>query len=381
VLLEFGFKNYFSFREGMTMSFRLDAKCPVEISAGKEITPVICVKGANASGKTQVLKSLAFLGRFCADSFQSDPEGPIPLNPFFDSPDPSEFFVEFSVDETSYRYELVATDRRVVRETLYRTKSRKVKVLERLANEVTSSTKSMHQLAAITLRDNASIISTVRQYKLVVPEMDSVYKFFKLIFPNVSYGGLKEDQADINAVSKYLHGHPEVFKFVKQFIAECDAGISDIRIIETDDPNSGKRYFPVFYHEYNGVSHPVIAMIESSGTKTLFRNLSTYYTALSFGGIVVADEMDINLHPYLLAKLIDLFLEDSSNPRGAQLVFSTHNTEILDQLGRYRTYLVNKRDNQSFAYRLDEIPGDILRNDRPISPAYKEGKIGGVPIV
>jgi hypothetical protein len=41
--------------------------------------------------------------------------------------------------------------------------------------------------------------------------------------------------------------------------------------------------------------------------------------------------------------------------------------------------LVNKEDNESFAYRLDEIPGDILRNDRPILPAYNDGKIGGIP--
>jgi hypothetical protein len=53
----------------------------------------------------------------------------------------------------------------------------------------------------------------------------------------------------------------------------------------------------------------------------------------------------------------------------------------MDFLGRYRTILVNKENNESYGYRLDEISGDIIRNDRPISPAYNAGKIGGVPHV
>jgi hypothetical protein len=51
----------------------------------------------------------------------------------------------------------------------------------------------------------------------------------------------------------------------------------------------------------------------------------------------------------------------------------------MDTLGKYRTFLVNKENNESFGYRLDEIPGDMLRNDRLISPIYNEGKIGGIP--
>jgi len=48
-------------------------------------------------------------------------------------------------------------------------------------------------------------------------------------------------------------------------------------------------------------------------------------------------------------------------------------------MGKYRTFLVNKTDNESFGYRLDEIPGEMLRNDRSITPIYNAGKIGGIP--
>ncbi|PTT56329.1 abortive infection protein, partial [Aeromonas sp. HMWF014] len=68
-----------------------------------------------------------------------------------------------------------------------------------------------------------------------------------------------------------------------------------------------------------------------------------------------------------------------TNTNQSQIIFTTHNSEIIDFLGRYRTYIVEKTENESFAYRLDEISGDILRNDRPILPIYNSGKIGGVP--
>jgi AAA15 family ATPase/GTPase len=74
-----------------------------------------------------------------------------------------------------------------------------------------------------------------------------------------------------------------------------------------------------------------------------------------------------------------LFDDPEKNINNAQLIFTTHNTDIMDKLGKYRVVLVNKQDNESFLYRLDEIPGDILRNDRSIIPAYKAGKIGGKP--
>jgi hypothetical protein len=51
----------------------------------------------------------------------------------------------------------------------------------------------------------------------------------------------------------------------------------------------------------------------------------------------------------------------------------------MDYLGKYRVVFVNKEDNESFLYRLDELPGDLLRNDRSIEGVYNTGKIGGRP--
>ncbi|MBK6358183.1 MAG: ATP-binding protein [Betaproteobacteria bacterium] len=376
MLLEFSMRNFYSFKEGATVSFRLDANCPQYISHGLPYTPVLCIKGANASGKTNLLKAIAFLLHFCTRSFASEPDDSNFVAPYFDSEDPCEFSVTFQVDAACYEYELELTNDAIVRETIYRTKTKKTKIIERNGNTIAYVTKEFAGLSKMNLRNNASLVSTARQYAF--EELSDVYGFFAKGYSNVGYLGLRENPLQLNTICKILRDHDDVLDFTKTFIADCDTGIHDIKILEREDEGK-KVYFPVFYHKKDETLHPVIAISESSGTKTLFRSLGLYKGVLDVGGVLVLDEFDINLHPHILPKLINLFLDAEINTRGAQLIFSTHNTEIMDLLGRYRTYLVNKDDNESYTYRLDEISGNLIRNDRPISPTYNEGKIGGVP--
>ncbi|HCY64117.1 MAG TPA: abortive infection protein [Oxalobacteraceae bacterium] len=377
MLLEFGLRNFFSFKEGASLSLRLDANCPESISRKRDFTHVLCVKGANGSGKTQLLKGLAFLSHFCTNSFASEPEETIGVSSFYDSEEPSQFYAEFKINEDFYRYELETTDTEVRRETIFQTKTRKRKVLERIGNELTVKTRPFANLDKIKIRKNASIISTAHQYEL--NELDDIYRFFNLMIANVHIGGLHEEPMSMDTVSNFLATHEKVFGFVKKFIRECDVGVSNIEISTFKNREGKEEFFPVFFHKVNGQDLPVIDMAESSGTKTLFRNLASYYYTLNSGGILIVDELDMNLHPHILPKLVNLFLDPEINSNDAQFIFSTHDSEILNMLGRYRTYLVAKEENESYVYRLDEIPGDILRNDRPIRPIYNEGRIGGVP--
>lgn len=381
VLLEFGIKNFFSFKEGCSISFRLPANCPPSIAQGRNFTPVLCIKGANASGKTQILKGLAFLGKFVSQSFLSDPDGPIAVEPFFYNTEPCSFYAEFMVGKNKYLYELEVTDKEVHRETLYRTKSKKIKILERINNRITERIQSLAKVDSMSMRTNASIISTARQYQLDLPELNEVFHFFASILANVRYEGLRETTTDLKQVAKFLSDKEDLFGFVKSFISECDVGVSDIQFHVTEDAEGKKEHIPFFLHSVNGKDMPVHAVGESSGTKALFKTLPVYRLVLDAGGVAVLDEFDINLHPHILPKLLALFIDPATNPNNAQLIFTTHNSEIMDSMGRYRTYLVNKEENESFAYRLDEIPGDMLRNDRPILPVYNDGKIGGVPKV
>jgi uncharacterized protein len=376
MLLEYGFRNYFSFREGAEISFRLDSNCPEAISSGKAFTPVMGVKGANAAGKSHVLRALAFLGMFTIHSFSRKPGSHIALDGHFDSKEPSVFYVEFMVGENLYRYELETTDRAVVRETIYRTKAKRVKLIERIGDTIVQMPARHPTLKSLILRSNASIISTLIQHKINV--LEDVAEFFRGITSNVGYGGLFPER-DIEEIGELIYGSDELRKFVSNFLNKCDTGVSEVRVYETPKDGGGTEYRTSFMHGADGRSHSVPPMNESSGTLRLYKALPNYFVVLNYGGVMVSDEFDMHLHPDILPIIIDLFLDPDKNPAGGQLIFSTHDAGILDKLGRYRTYLVNKEENESFAYRLTSIPGDVLRNDRPIRPAYEAGKIGGVP--
>lgn len=379
MLLEFGLKNFFCFKEGISISFKLDSNCPADISMGRDFTTVLGIKGANGSGKTHALKGLVFLSEFCTNSFSHKPEDSIGVMSFFDNEHPSEFNAEFSMNGTTYFYELSLTVAEVKRESVYvKIKNgRKEKVFERIDDKLTTG-KTFSKLNTIKLRKNASLISTAHQYELDV--LDDVYAFFNRVISNVLYfTGLREIPYDISSVSKFLNENNEILNFIGEFISECDTGITGVRIFAMEEKIEEKKYFPIFEHEFDKKLHPITEHTESSGTKALFRNLPLYYAALQNGGLLVLDEFDNHLHPHILPKLLQLFLDPETNKKNAQIIFSTHDAEILNLLGRYRTYLMNKEGNESFAYRLDEIPGDVLRNDRPILPAYNDGKIGGIP--
>lgn len=377
MLLEYGFRNFLSFKEGVSVSFRLDANVPTAISDGKPYSRIMCVKGANGSGKTHLLKGLAFMASFVNSSFNSPPDAEIQVDPFFGSTDPCYFYAQFTVGTAEYLYELEVSADRVHREVLYETKRRKTKIFERVDDAVVHAVKRVEALKTVKIRKNASIISTAYQHEIA--ELIPAYHFFESFWFNVTSTGISDTVLlEISSASKFCHENPPILAFVTTFIKTCDIGISDIKILKEFDDHGKPRFFPVFYHTVDGQDIAVPPATESSGTKQLFRYLIGYALVLATGGFLILDEFDLYLHPHILPKLLSLF-DGATNPKEAQFLFTTHNTEILDYCGKYQTYFVNKENNESYAYRLDELPGDILRNDRSLLPPYNDGKIGGVP--
>ena len=378
MLLEYGLRNFLSFKEGVTVSFRLDANTPDSVTQGCNFATIMCVKGANGSGKTHLMKGLAFVSDFAVRSFSREPEDEIMVDSFYGQSEPTEFFVEFGTEANTYRYELSLSKKGVHYEALYRTQVKRVKLFERSGDVIKYCTKAYAALGTMKLRSNASVVSTARQYE--VKGLEPVVKFFSHVVTNVGYHGHRDRTfLELGSVAKMFFKSPDALMFAIEFIRSCDVGISNIKIDEQELSGEAKRYTPHFFHSVDGKEISVLPSTESNGTKQLFRSLFAYQAVLSTGGVLVLDEFDVYLHPHILPKLVALFVEPEKNPKGAQLLFTTHSLEIIDFSGRYRTYLVNKEDNVSYAFRLDEIPGDILRNDRSIIPAYREGRIGGVP--
>lgn len=374
MILSIEFKNFFSFKESGSITFEFDPKTPINVTKGEKYGRILGVKGANASGKTNVLRAVSFVSQFACHSFAYKPDTLIPFEKFFRSSDPTEFSVKLEINGTEFFYELSIDDRNVLKETIFKKISRKTKIIERVGDKIVKTSPEMRETETIRLKGNASLISTAHQYG--IPAIKEIYHALYKTLSNVSYTGLEPYPDTEETASEFYFKNPAIFSEVKNFLLNCDIGLSNIEIFEEAD-GKNPSYYPIYYHGNN--DRLVTSSTESSGTKSLYSAIGRYLVALKHGGLIVMDEFDNHLHPDILPKILALFDSEESNPRGARLIFSTHNNEIMDILGRYRTYLVNKRENESFIYRLDEIPGDILRNDRPISKVYREGKIGGIP--
>ena len=257
MLLEYGVQNFFGFKEGATLNF----KVPNKVSNVKGYAQIICIKGKNASGKTNLLKGLSFLSIFCDCSFDRyKPDQLMHLEPFFRSDEPTEFFVDFVVNDITYRYELVLTDREVLRETIFRKSSRKVKIIERIHNKFTLLISEFSALKTMKLRSNVSFISSYKQYD--IEEMDSlsdIHTFFRKILFNVGYAGLTDNLPDSNDTSKKLYNNPLMFEFTRDLIVSCDTGVKDIEIKERKDDETGElKYTPFFIHEAEGKENSLL---------------------------------------------------------------------------------------------------------------------------
>lgn len=379
MLLGFGARNCWCFKDWLDIDLRLNGYVPVDVSKERNYATVMGFEGANASGKTSALKVFCFIRDFVCNSFNSPVDDDIPFNTFFFNDDVADFYVEFAIDvDSEYRYEASMTTKKVVSEVLFLIKGGNESILlKREGNDIIEN-NFFDKESKIILKDNASIISTLNQYGL--KEVSNIYKFFKEVSSNVSYEGLNYNtESRVEAVSMGYYKDKEALNFTKKLIKKFDTGVEDIALTPFEDEEKKKKYLPFFFHSNSKEKMGFGFLLESSGTKTLYSYLIDYYYVLEKGGLLILDEFDINIHHDILPYLIGLFTSKDTNKKGAQLVFTSLNPSVMDILGRYRTYLFEKEKGESFAYRLDEPDTNILRNDRSISGPYRRHLIGGYP--
>ena len=106
--------------------------------------------------------------------------------------------------------------------------------------------------------------------------------------------------------------------------------------------------------------------------------LSFIFPALKKGSICLIDEIESNLHPNILPAVVNLFTSEETNPKGAQLICTTHMPILMADLSKYQIFLVEKnKDCESEVYRLDEVKE--VRSDDNLFKKYLAGAYGGIP--
>lgn len=395
MLLAFSLKNFQSFKEQVEISLEQNKNVPedgrsyFDEASESRVSKALAVIGPNASGKTTLIKSLAFINWFVKDSFKAQIDSPIPFSQYFNATElPSEFEARFSLNGKEWKYSLSVDNQRVQSESLYCKESRTFSyVFQRKWNQATSAYDvkqkkfGMSQKEAEKVRENASLISTAVQYS--VPIAEELYR--SGFWTNVYVLGRHHiDDNQIIAASSYYYDNESDRQEMSRLLTSWDLGLHDVRIkkqtITTEKGESVEIARPEAIHKIDGIEHSLPLILESSGTQGAYLLLSRVIPALKSGGLVVIDELEADLHPMMLTPILDLFFSSESNPNNAQIIFTCHSIEILHLLHKSQVVLVEKDTNcVSDAWRLDSVKG--LRADDNLYAKYMAGAYGAVPVL
>lgn len=383
MILAYGGKNCWSFKDWMEIDFRINKNVPGEFGfPDKRVVPALCFQGGNASGKSCALRVLSFIVDFCLNSFSYPTDSAILYDSFFYNDEKSDFYITFTLTDNincEYTYETTIDRKKIYEEKLYSIKDGKKKILLYRSENKLELNELFSCTDAIILKNTASFISTFIQYG--VSGIESFRHFFLSVRSNVSYRGTQEDHLD-DTQAAYYAKHPEMLSRVVEQLKSYDTGVREVEIVDYPDVNGEHRFFSIFHHLVQGQADRLTFFAQSTGTKVLYNRLKDFFLTIDEGGVLIFDELDNHMHSSIISLLLDGFLDSESNKRHAQIIFTSHNTALLNELKKYRTYLFKKLQGESICYRIDELPNNnVLRNDRSLEASYKAGLLGGLPDV
>ncbi|MCG8507875.1 MAG: AAA family ATPase [Rhodospirillales bacterium] len=384
-------ENYFSFGDMQMLDFSIkknatDPDCrfakPIE-SNDDQFPRVVAIFGANASGKTNLLRAISFLKDFVLNSAVKPRESKIEFLTFFARQyweKHTRISVEFDAEinegkgREKFQYNLVLANDyySVIEESLYIYPfGRRRRVFSRINNEITPGQDfglSENDPVREKLRSNASVISTLAQFNH--PYCVALYNSVNTMMVNVSVTGRM--LFDPNWAINYYSNNDECFRALNENIGKFDFGIESVNLELFENKQEA-----LFQH--TGLTSDIRLTFESEGTKNFFTLFPMIWYALKTGTVVILDELDNDIHPLLLPEIIKMFQNSSINTLNAQLIFSCHNASILDYLCKEEVYFTEKDEGSTLMYGLKDVQG--VRRDSNIYAKYLAGVFGGIPRV
>lgn len=416
MLIEFSVGNYRSFKEKVTFSMlaanrvakdkQLDDNNVFAVDDNLKLLKSAAIYGANASGKTNIAKALSFMKWFMINSSketQSTEE--INVERFRLSTEtenePSFFEIIFLLDGQRYRYGFEAAPNQVVSEWLYYVpKLKETKLFER-ENQKISSTKT-YKADGIQqkTRHNALFLSVSAQFNVEIAE--KILSFLKNNLKVLS--GLKDTSLSytVNCLIESEHKNEII-----QLIQKLDLGIGELEIKQTeitDDSwpdkmpdelknliikNAGGKATSIntvhkkFDRDGNEISTELFNLKkqESEGTQKLFALAGPIVDALKGGKVFIVDELDARLHPLISLAIVELFNSNETNPNNAQLIFMTHDTNLLSNKVFRRDQIWFAEKNRQGATDLYSLAEYKVRNDASFESDYIKGRYGAIPYI
>lgn len=409
MLIRFEVENFRSILEPIELSMvavdqdRIEARPHHKL--GVSVLATAGIFGPNASGKSNVLAALAWLRDAVGHSLRQW-DDTIPVEPFAfgeATHRDSSFALEMSVDGIRFEYLLDLNSQRVSFEALYHyPEGRRRRIFKREQNDLVlqrglaelSGTRALltdRSLALSIIRrfDEPITSEFARQLLRVASLGQPLTRFRHLPGPAVQstlrmFDTPQEEELDLFLDEESRLGAQSVRQRAMSLLRLADLGVTDVEVEETkvdiDRSNSYARRSPQLVHSSKQEQLAFEYKNESAGTRAWFELIGPVLVALQRGSIVLFDELDASLHPILTAQLVNLFQSRSSNPGGAQLLFTSHDTNLLNHLNRDEVWLTQKNSDGATRFAaLSDFAGERVRRSQNIESGYLGGRFGALP--
>ncbi len=410
MIVEFRVRNFRSIRDDNKISFvassdNTNQNSIVETN-NKSIPRLLkaaVIYGANAGGKSNLIRAIGFMRNMVAASFMHQPDAKLNMQPFkIDTKkinEPTEFEITILKNNVRYQYGFEMTSERITEEWLlvYKTPKPQTWFIRKFNQEknidqyefsahLTGDKKSWIDAA----RPNVLFLSTAAfmQSELLKP----IYNWITNDIVTLGNGNIPDPHFS-SLMLQNSQGKMDIFEFLRS----ADTGISDI-VLETRKRVTKSFSFglvgageieekeedvqvPLFLHSCKNGSAKFDLQDESDGTQKMFSYSALFLDVLKQGKSILIDELDNSLHPHLVRHLVSLFNSKDTNPNGAQLFFSTHDTNLLDGnlLRRDQIWFAEKDENHATViYPLTEFSP---RNNDAFERGYLTGRYGGLPFI
>ncbi len=417
MLIEFTVGNFLSFNQKRTISFEArGGVSELKENIGKDkLLRSLVIYGANSSGKSNLIKALERMKYFVFHSIKLNFSDKLEYSPFLLSTEsvnqPTFFEIVFLTEKQRFRYGFEYNLTEIVNEWLFVGKTPKTeKPLFIRTSEGIGVSDSFKEGKGIEEKTNENrlFLSKVADEngKIAKQVMDCFSNYNVLSgIEHDEYGGFSLKMFDLQ--SKGCKESLELFK-------KLQLGFKDIEIIETDfKPANLPKNMPVnlkskiikdfsgtkamslntIHNVYNKQGKVVTNVSweqeehESEGTKKIMDFSGPIFDTLSNGKTLIIDELDAKLHPLITIHIVNLFNNPNTNPNNAQLLFATHDTNLLstDIFRRDQIWFAEK-DNveQTDLYSLDDFvfpDGTKVRKDANLERNYIRGRYGAIPFI
>ena len=401
MLLQFSVKNFRSFEKEETLNLsagkgsELLESNTFELAQNQRLVRSAVIYGTNAGGKSNLIKAIYFLQQFVLLSSTAFQEGQkIPLHPFrlnAKSPnEPSEFSIDFICEQTRFTYHLALTEDQVVREELYAYPKKYRQTWFTRKWDSSSKTyewyqgpgfKGEHKAWEQMTRTNALYLSTAVQFNS--EQLKSIFLWFRdQLVILLKTSPMQETYFNPDLTFQFLKD-PNTMPWIHKFMECADIGIEDFQLIEEETPPLKKTSVKT-QHKMLDSDQKVffdLFLDESDGTQRLFSQAGGWLKALREGLVLFVDELDLHLHPNIVRYLVELFHNPKTNQKNAQLVFTTHDTSLLDSdlFRRDQVWFVQKDEAQGS--RLYSLLDFKPRKGEAIGKGYLQGRYGALPFI